>query len=66
MFQQVPQWFLPTMAVNDVIDIPWVGPIGLQTVDGGRVDIPEPSAHTGLRPVRIRIMSYALREGLVR
>uniref|UniRef100_A0A914XCR2 Hormone-sensitive lipase n=1 Tax=Plectus sambesii TaxID=2011161 RepID=A0A914XCR2_9BILA len=62
--QQVPHWFLPTMALNEVIDIPWVGPIGLATADGGRVEIPEPSAHTGLRPVRIRIISYKLRDGL--
>lgn len=52
------------MVVNEAIDIPWVGPIGLTTVDGQRVSIPEPSAHTGMRPVRIRILSSAHRDGL--
>ncbi len=60
----MPKWFCPNMAVNEAIDIPWVGPIGLMTVDGKRVSIPEPSAHTGVRPVRIRILSAANREGL--
>lgn len=58
----VPKLFCPIMAVNEVREINWVGPITMATTQGGTVRIPEPSSHTGVRPVRIRILSYAHRE----
>jgi hypothetical protein len=64
--QQVPKWFCPNMAVNELREINWVGPITLESVDGGIVAIPEPRSHTGYRPVNIRLLSACNREGLVR
>ncbi|PIO76046.1 putative hormone-sensitive lipase [Teladorsagia circumcincta] len=53
----MPKWFSPNMAVNELREINWVGPITLETTQGGKVKIPEPTAHTGPRPVQIRILS---------
>uniref|UniRef100_F1KVG3 Hormone-sensitive lipase n=1 Tax=Ascaris suum TaxID=6253 RepID=F1KVG3_ASCSU len=58
----VPKLFCPNMAVNEAREINWVGPITVASNQGGTVRIPEPSAHTGVRPVRIRILSYTHRE----
>lgn len=58
----VPKFFCPNMAVNEVREINWVGPITMATTNGCTVRIPEPSSHTGVRPVRIRVLSYAHRE----
>ncbi|KAK0396970.1 hypothetical protein QR680_001927 [Steinernema hermaphroditum] len=60
----VGKWFCPNMAICDLRDIAFVGPISMETNSGKRVLIPEPSAHTGHRPVRIRVISYAHREGV--
>ncbi|VDK48256.1 unnamed protein product [Anisakis simplex] len=108
----VSQLFCPNMAVNDVREINFIGPIsmqsnqkinigsndeddintdnvsdnGIESASGsslcvrscscrlsskeksgfGMVRIPEPSAHTGVRPVRLRVLSYAHREALNR
>uniref|UniRef100_A0A0N4WIF3 Hormone-sensitive lipase n=1 Tax=Haemonchus placei TaxID=6290 RepID=A0A0N4WIF3_HAEPC len=53
----MPKWFSPNMAINELREINWVGPITLETTQGGKVKIPEPTAHTGPRPVQIRILS---------
>lgn len=53
------------MAINELRTIPQEGPIALETEDGGIVDIPEPSAHTGVRPVQIRVLSPVHREHMV-
>ncbi|KAK6765830.1 hypothetical protein RB195_025631 [Necator americanus] len=53
----MPKWFSPNMAINELREINWVGPITLETTNGGKVRIPEPSAHTGPRPVQIRVLS---------
>ncbi|RCN35675.1 hypothetical protein ANCCAN_18456 [Ancylostoma caninum] len=53
----MPKWFSPNMAINELREINWVGPISLETTKGGKVRIPEPSAHTGPRPVQIRVLS---------
>lgn len=63
--KDVPKLFCPNMAVNEAREINWVGPITVASNQGGTVRIPEPSAHTGVRPVRIRILSYTHRELLV-
>ncbi|CAJ0953908.1 unnamed protein product, partial [Mesorhabditis belari] len=60
----VPKLFLPNMAVNDLREIVTNGPLSMETNDGDRVPIPEPSAHTGYRPVKIRVMSHLHRQGL--
>jgi len=55
----------PALSVNRVIAIP---PELLQheKPDGTRVDIPIPSAHTGVSPLMVRLMSSVRREGMVR
>ncbi|KAE9413134.1 hypothetical protein Angca_004624 [Angiostrongylus cantonensis] len=53
----MPKWFSPNMAINELREINWVGPITLENTRGGKVRIPEPSAHTGPRPVQIRVLS---------
>ncbi|KAJ1358760.1 hypothetical protein KIN20_017268 [Parelaphostrongylus tenuis] len=53
----MPKWFSPNMAINELREISWVGPITLESTRGGKVRIPEPSAHTGPRPVQIRVLS---------
>uniref|UniRef100_A0A1I8A1I7 Abhydrolase_3 domain-containing protein n=1 Tax=Steinernema glaseri TaxID=37863 RepID=A0A1I8A1I7_9BILA len=58
------KWFCPNMAICDLQDVAFVGPISMETSAGRIVHIPEPSAHTGSRPVRIRVISYSHREGL--
>ncbi|KAK6036701.1 hypothetical protein COOONC_25794, partial [Cooperia oncophora] len=57
LFQNMPKWFSPNMAINELREINWVGPITVETTQGGKVKIPEPTAHTGPRPVQIRILS---------
>uniref|UniRef100_A0A0N5B1D1 Hormone-sensitive lipase n=1 Tax=Syphacia muris TaxID=451379 RepID=A0A0N5B1D1_9BILA len=61
---QVPRFFCPNMSVNDEMDIPVDDPIFLETNSGNMIRIPPPSAHTGVRPVRIRILSYSHRYNL--
>ncbi|CAJ0577267.1 unnamed protein product, partial [Mesorhabditis spiculigera] len=60
----MPKFFLPNMAVNELRDIVTTGPLTLETCSGEPVTIPEPSAHTGTRPVKIRVMSHLNRQGL--
>ncbi|PAV81168.1 hypothetical protein WR25_14542 isoform D [Diploscapter pachys] len=58
----MPKFFCPNMAVNELREINWVGPITMETSSGGTVKIPEPSAHTGPRPVKYRIFSAVNRQ----
>lgn len=58
----MPKFFCPNMAINELRSIDHVGPIKLETTDGDMVDIAEPSAHTGPRPVQIRVLSPVHRE----
>uniref|UniRef100_A0A0N4ZII1 Hormone-sensitive lipase n=1 Tax=Parastrongyloides trichosuri TaxID=131310 RepID=A0A0N4ZII1_PARTI len=53
----IPKWFGITLALCEVREIKSCGPLPLETNDGGRVLIPEPTAHTGFRPVKIRVLS---------
>ncbi|KAF8354708.1 hosl-1 [Pristionchus pacificus] len=64
MGNHVPKWFCPNMAINELRDLPSDGPLQLATVDGGTVLIPEPSVHTGKRPVKIRVLSFQARHGV--
>ncbi|GMT07176.1 hypothetical protein PENTCL1PPCAC_29350, partial [Pristionchus entomophagus] len=64
MGNHVPKWFCPNMAINELRDLPSDGPLQLATVDGGTVLIPEPSVHTGPRPVKIRVLSHHSRHGV--
>uniref|UniRef100_A0AC35TKH2 ETS domain-containing protein n=1 Tax=Rhabditophanes sp. KR3021 TaxID=114890 RepID=A0AC35TKH2_9BILA len=52
-----PKWMGSAMAICEVREIGSHGPLPLETKDGGRVYIPEPTAHTGFRPVKVRILS---------
>uniref|UniRef100_A0A1I7X9D6 Hormone-sensitive lipase n=1 Tax=Heterorhabditis bacteriophora TaxID=37862 RepID=A0A1I7X9D6_HETBA len=61
----MPKWFCPNMAINELKDINWVGPIILATSQGGKIEIPEPSAHTGQRAVKIRVLSPVHRPYIV-
>uniref|UniRef100_A0A914H190 Hormone-sensitive lipase n=1 Tax=Globodera rostochiensis TaxID=31243 RepID=A0A914H190_GLORO len=56
--------FCPTMSICEVCEIKPMGPLPLETVDGGLIHIPEPSAHTGVRPVSIKILSFSHRIGI--
>ncbi|KAH7732130.1 Protein C46C11.1 a [Aphelenchoides avenae] len=60
----VPQWYCPSMAINEVREVPMAGPLPLETTTGSTTMIPEPCAHTGPRPVPVRILSLNHREGL--
>uniref|UniRef100_A0A0K0EH28 Hormone-sensitive lipase n=1 Tax=Strongyloides stercoralis TaxID=6248 RepID=A0A0K0EH28_STRER len=53
----IPKWFGITLAICELREIASHGPLPLETNDGGRVLIPEPTAHTGFRPVKYRILS---------
>lgn len=53
------------MAVNDESVIPIDELVTLESVSGERLVISPPNAHTGARPVRVRIMSYSHRRDLV-
>lgn len=53
----MPKFFCPNMAVNELREIPWKGPIPMSGVSGETIMVPEPSAHTGIRPVSIRVLS---------
>lgn len=53
----IPKWFGITLAICELREITSNGPLPLETNDGGRVLIPEPTAHTGFRPVKYRILS---------
>jgi hypothetical protein len=55
----------PIMAICELTQIKPAGPLPMEALDGGHILIPEPSAHTGVRPVAIRILSYHHRIGLV-
>ena len=61
----MPKLFCPAMAICESREIEPSGPIQLETKDGGVVLIQEPSSHTGVRPVSIKILSYSQRAGLV-
>lgn len=53
------------MTICENREIPLTGPMFLETNDGKFVQILEPSAHTGPRPVRIKVLSLSHRVGLV-
>lgn len=61
----MPKLFCPSMAICEICEIKPAGQMPLETCDGGVVSIPEPSAHTGVRPVSIKILSYTHRIGIV-
>ncbi|GMT36309.1 hypothetical protein PFISCL1PPCAC_27606, partial [Pristionchus fissidentatus] len=64
MGNQMPKWFCPNMAINELRDLPSDGPLSLATTTGETVLIPEPSVHTGKRPVKIRVLSFQSRHGV--
>ncbi|KAI1731965.1 alpha/beta hydrolase fold domain-containing protein [Ditylenchus destructor] len=61
---QVPKLFCPTMAICESREIPLAGPMSLDTWDNNKVLIREPSSHTGVRPVQIKVLSFSHRIGL--
>lgn len=61
----MPKLFCPAMAICENREIPLAGPMSLETNNGDFIQILEPSAHTGPRPVRIKILSLFHRVGLV-
>ncbi|KAL7075621.1 hypothetical protein ACQ4LE_005412 [Meloidogyne hapla] len=54
----------PIMATCEKTEIKLSGTLSLESVDGGFVQIHEPSAHTGPRPVALRVLSFQQRFGL--
>lgn len=61
----MPKLFCPTMSICENREIPLAGQMSLETIDGEFIQIPEPSAHTGPRPVRMKVLSLSHRVGLV-
>lgn len=61
----MPKLFCPAMAICENREIPLAGPMPLETTNGNIVYIPEPSAHTGPRPIRLKMISLSYRAGLV-
>ncbi|KAI1725470.1 alpha/beta hydrolase fold domain-containing protein [Ditylenchus destructor] len=60
----VSKLFCPTMAISESREIPLAGPMSLDSLDNNKVLIREPSAHTGARPVQIKVLSFSHRIGL--
>uniref|UniRef100_A0A914Q949 Hormone-sensitive lipase n=1 Tax=Panagrolaimus davidi TaxID=227884 RepID=A0A914Q949_9BILA len=58
------KWFCPVMAVCDMREITLHGPLPLRTKSGEIILVPEPSSHTGPRPIPYRMISVVAREGL--
>ncbi|CCD67458.1 Hormone-sensitive lipase [Caenorhabditis elegans] len=58
----MPKFFCPNMALNELREIPLDGAIPMEGKSGEMVMVPEPSAHTGPRPVQYRILSTVHRE----
>ena len=55
----------PIIATCEKTEIKLAGSLSLESVNGGFVQIPEPSAHTGPRPIALRVLSFQQRFGLV-
>lgn len=55
----------PIIATCEKTEIKLAGPLSLESINGGFVQIPEPSSHTGPRPVSLRVLSFQQRFGLV-
>ena len=53
------------MAICELREIPLCGPLPMFAKNNEIILIPEPSAHTGPRPVQMRVLSASHREGLV-
>ncbi|CAD6194356.1 unnamed protein product [Caenorhabditis auriculariae] len=60
----MPKLFCPNMALNELREIDWCGPIPMESTSGVSVQVPEPTAHTGPRPVQIRVLSAVHRQHL--
>ncbi|CAI5454221.1 unnamed protein product [Caenorhabditis angaria] len=60
----MPKFFCPNMAVNEIREIALNGPIPMEGEAGDIVMVPEPSAHTGPRPVQYRIFSTVHRQNM--
>ncbi|CAI2356887.1 unnamed protein product [Caenorhabditis sp. 36 PRJEB53466] len=60
----MPKFFCPNMALNELREVPLEGPIPMEGKCGEFVMVPEPTAHTGPRPVQYRILSTVHRQGL--
>uniref|UniRef100_A0A8R1HXG5 Hormone-sensitive lipase n=2 Tax=Caenorhabditis japonica TaxID=281687 RepID=A0A8R1HXG5_CAEJA len=60
----MPKFFCPNMALNELREIPLEGPIPMEGKQGEIVMVPEPSAHTGSKPVQFRILSAVHRQNM--
>ncbi|KAF1747828.1 hypothetical protein GCK72_024294 [Caenorhabditis remanei] len=60
----MPKFFCPNMALNEIREIPLDGAIPMEGKSGETVMVPEPSAHTGPRPVQYRILSTVHRQNM--
>ncbi|KAL3112735.1 hypothetical protein niasHT_019709 [Heterodera trifolii] len=56
--------FCPNMTICEAREVKPAGSLPLETVDGGLIHIPEPSAHTGVRSVSIKLLSSSHRSGI--
>nr|CAD2147274.1 unnamed protein product [Meloidogyne enterolobii] len=60
----MPSLFCPVMATCEKTEIKLAGTLSLESVNGGFVQIHEPSSHTGPRPIALRVLSFQQRFGL--
>ncbi|CAB3400966.1 unnamed protein product [Caenorhabditis bovis] len=60
----MPKFFCPNMALNELREIPLNGPIHMEGCNGNTVLVMEPSAHTGPRPVQYRVLSAVHRQNM--
>lgn len=59
----LPSVVAQTVAVSKIIELP-PEPLTL-TIDGKEIQVPVPNSHIGTKPVRVRLISYELREGMI-
>nr|CAD2200410.1 unnamed protein product [Meloidogyne enterolobii] len=60
----MPSLYCPVMATCEKTEIKLAGTLSLESVNGGFVQIHEPSSHTGPRPIALRVLSFQQRFGL--
>uniref|UniRef100_A0A915DPR8 Hormone-sensitive lipase n=1 Tax=Ditylenchus dipsaci TaxID=166011 RepID=A0A915DPR8_9BILA len=56
--------FCPSMALCENREIAPSGPLQLEAIDGSEISVPVPSAHTGVCPIKMKVLSVSHRSGL--
>lgn len=53
------------MALNEIWSLPCQESLYLENTEGKKLKITPPTAHTGPKPLPLRVMTFKLREGMV-